>query len=455
MITQRINQNRQRSGRQASAARLWVSTLVEKHQNGEILNNIGRFINVELMLDAIEKLNPVAAAGIDRVTVKDFRQRPLAEIQALVSEVLSRRYRCKPNRGVVIPKPGSTDTRILGVQCCRDKVVGAALKELLEPVCEAMFSPYSFGFRPGRSCHQAIAELEQRIVAMQGCFILDLDVQKFFDRVQHDHLMVILRKLVSDPIILHAFSEFLRAGILIRDESRGGMKLVRAGQGTPQGGVTSPLLANLYLHEVFDSYLRTELGPSIPGGMSFVRYADDIVCMVKDAESARRVRESLDKRFGYYGIPLHPAKSKTFDFRRPDLDGDGTEFERSGFNFLGFRIEWDLSRTGAWKLSKRPAAGRTDRSLGNAKLSLEKKLGLGHSSKMIRGSAQAMVNGFEAYFKFDDCQEDVQFYQYELKKVLASLRIQEEEISEDDSLLTSTFLPLKFGAGSGESCAKH
>lgn len=449
--TQWFNPARQIEGLQASAARPWAIALVENHQKGEVLNNIGRFITVDLLTQELKGLNPHAAAGIDRVTLKDLRLLSQAEIPVLVKQLRNRTYRCKPNRRVIIRKSDGSP-RYLGIPCMRDKLVGTGIKAILEPACEEMFSPHSYAYRPGRGCHHALADLESRIAAMQGGFLLDLDVEKFFDRVSHIHLMDFIRQMVSDPIILHAIHETLVAGTLIRDENRGGMHLERTGQGTPQGGVISPLLANIYLHHVFDSYIADVLSPTIPGGVSYVRYADDIVCLVKDAESAIRVRESLDKRFGDYGIPLHPLKSKTLDFRRPDLAVGDTGFERSGFDYLGFRVEWKLTPNGIWKLSKEVASGRPERGIEKTRVIWTRSNRLGMTNSELSASLNSRVIGFGKYYCFDECRDGVETYGYGLAKLLESLRLKDDSDQFDEDPHSSKYLPLSSWADAG---ARH
>lgn len=451
MSTQRFNQDRQREYPQVSAACQWDKALVEHHQKGEVLNNIGRFFTVDLLVEEMKHLNPHAATGIDKVTLKDLRMRQQTEIPTLVNQVRGRTYKCQPNRRAEIRKSDGTP-RHLGIQCMRDKLAGAGIKAIFEPVCEAMFSKHSYAYRPGLGCHHALADLENRIVAMQGGFILDLDIEKFFDRVNHSHLMRFIRAMVSDPIILHAIHEFLIAGTLVRDGSRGEMHLVRAGQGTPQGGVTSPLLSNIYLHHAFDTYLTNELSPSIPGGVSFVRYADDIVCLVKDADCANRVRDSINKRLGLYDIPLHPLKSKTLDFRRPDLALDDTGFEKSGFDFLGFRVEWEFTPSGTWRLVKKVANGRTERAVERSRAVFMRRQASGASFGELCEGIRPRVKGFNHYFRFEGCRDGVTTYFYELCKLMESLRFTDDSDQSDEVSHSSSNLPVKF---SGRTGARH
>jgi len=450
--TLRFNRNHQTDHHPVSAVRPWAAALKEKHQNGEILNSIGHFFTVGLLTEELKRLNSESATGTDGVTCKDFRRVAPTEIPILVDQIRSRRYKCQPNRRATILKADGSP-RHLGIPCMRDKLVGAGIKAILEPICEGMFSEHSYAYRPGRGCHHALADLGSRIALMQGGFILDLDVEKFFDRVSHNHLMDFVREMVSDPIILHAIHEFIVAGTLIQGGSRGQMHFERTGQGTPQGGVISPLLANIYLHHVFDTYVTRVLSPSIPGGVSFVRYADDMICLVRDAESAIRVRESLDQRFGTYGISLHPYKSRTLDFRRPDRAVGDTGFEKTGFNFLGFRVEWNLTPSGGWKLSMKIASGRIQKGVARTRDVWMKNPGLYTSKIHLLESLHRRITGFGRYFRFEECSEGVQAYGSELGKLAENFGLKDDSVLLGVDPRSSNYLPLKSQAGRGAAHA--
>jgi group II intron reverse transcriptase/maturase len=227
---------------------------------------------------------------------------------------------------------------------------------VLEAVYEQSFYDFSYGFRPGRSAHQACEALQNASVRMAGGWVLEVDIKSFFDALDHAHLREILGRRVRDGVILRLIGKWLNAG------GMEGLKLSHPESGTPQGGVISPLLANIYLHEVLDEWFVHEVKPRLRGQAYLVRYADDFVFVFARKDDAERVLEVLPKRFGKYGLTLHPDKTRLVPFHRPgrkdgDDDGPGT------FDLLGFTHHWGLSRSGKWVVKKRTAKDRISRAL--------------------------------------------------------------------------------------------
>jgi len=228
---------------------------------------------------------------------------------------------------------------------------------VLEAIYEQEFYDFSYGFRPGRSAHQACEMLQNTAVKMAGGWVLEVDIKRFFDTLVHEHLREILERRVRDGVILRLIGKWLNAGVLE------GAELSRPEAGTPQGGVISPLLANIYLHEVVDDWFVREVQPRLQGRAVLIRYADDLVFIFTRKEDAERVLNVLPKRFGKYGLTLHPDKTRLVPFRRPDRDdgggGPGT------LDFLGFTHHWGKSRKGHWVVMKRTAKDRFSRALRN------------------------------------------------------------------------------------------
>jgi group II intron reverse transcriptase/maturase len=237
---------------------------------------------------------------------------------------------------VYIPKGTSGDTRPLGIPTFEDKVLQRALFKVmvLEPIYEHDFLDVSYGFRPGRSAHQALEALWQQTMRTDGGWILEVDIQKFFDNLDHAHLRELLGRRVRDGVVLQLIGKWLNAGVLeARERSY-------PEAGTPQGGVISPLLANIYLHYVLDEWFAQEVQPRLQGRSFLIRYADDFVMGFTCEADARRVLDVLAKRFAKYGLPLHPDKTRLLPFHRPD---EGSSENSTGapprpgtFDFLGF-----------------------------------------------------------------------------------------------------------------------
>jgi group II intron reverse transcriptase/maturase len=228
---------------------------------------------------------------------------------------------------------------------------------VLQAVYEQDFLQCSYGFRPGRGAHMALEALREATMQMRGGWVVEVDISKFFDSLDHSQLMAILRQRIRDGVLLRLISKWLHAGVLEGEE------IFRPGMGTPQGGVISPLLANVYLHEVLDTWFTRDVQPRLHGQATLVRYADDFVIVCSDERDARRVLDVLPKRFGKYGLTLHPEKTRLVPFRRPPL-GRRRDKHRSGnFDLLGFTHYWRKSRKGTWVVYRKTAKERLARAL--------------------------------------------------------------------------------------------
>src|SRR5713226_5979295 len=244
-----------------------------------------------------------------------------------------------------------------------DKVLQRAVAMVLEAVYEQSFLDCSYGFRPGRSAHQALRLVQGQTVKMAGKWVLEVDIRKFFDTLNHNQLRDIVRKRVRDGVLLRLIGKWLNAGVM----EDGAIEYPEAG--TPQGGVISPLLANVYLHEVLDEWFARQVAPRLVGRAVLVRYADDVVIIFEREQDARRVVEVLPKRLAKYGLTLHPEKTLLVDFRRPDRGGlpspdNGDVRSRPGtFDLLGFTHYWAKSRKGYWVVKQKTATDRFSRAV--------------------------------------------------------------------------------------------
>ena len=293
------------------------------------------------MKEAYRLTRKDGAPGIDGVTAADYEANLEANLLDLLERIKSGRYVAPPVRRVYIPKADGSD-RPLGIPTFEDKVAQRAIVMVLEAIYEQDFLPCSFGFRPGRSAHQALIALRLAFMGRQGLrWVLDVDISKYYDTIQHNHLRAFLDRRVTDGVIRRMIDKWLKAGVL-----ECGL-LHHATEGTPQGGVVSPVLANIYLHHVLDQWFEQDVRPRLKGNSIFVRYADDSVMAFEMLEDARRVLAVLGKRLARYGLTLHPDKTRLVDFRfhRPE----GTRHPDTGgttFNFLGFTHVWGRSRKG-------------------------------------------------------------------------------------------------------------
>ena len=317
----------------------------------EQFNNLFSALDVTILRHAFYKLEPDKAPGIDGQTVKQYEENLESNLEDLASRLHRQSYRPKPSRRVEIAK-GKGKTRPLGIACIEDKIVQRALVMILERIYEEDFLPISFGFRPGKSCHDALCLLGEHIAIRKVNWISDADIKGFFNNVDHQHLMELLRKRISDPRMLKLIWKFLKAGVMIDD------RLEETSEGVPQGAVLSPLLANVYLHYVLDQWFEQEVKPRLQGAAYMVRYADDFICAFEREEDAKRFQEVLIKRLARYSLELAVEKSKLLRFGRfAERDQRQDDGQSPGtFDFLGFTHYCGHSRAGKFKLKRKTSS---------------------------------------------------------------------------------------------------
>jgi group II intron reverse transcriptase/maturase len=296
------------------------------------------------------------------VTAAEYEQDLEGNLQRLLDRAKSGTYRAPPVRRVHIPKGGSsTETRPIGIPTLEDKVLQRAVVMLLEPIYEQDFLDCSYGFRPGRSAHQALHSLREQTMNYRGGWILEVDIRKFFDNLDHGHLRTFLQLRVRDGVLLRLIGKWLKAGVM----EDGSISYPDAG--SPQGGVVSPLLSNIFLHYVLDAWFVREVQPRLRGKAFLIRFADDFAIGFRDYRDAQRVMEVIPKRFGKYGLTTHPDKTRLVAFRRPSSTVPWRENEphhRSGtFDLLGFTHFWCRSRKGYWIIKRKTADSRFSRAV--------------------------------------------------------------------------------------------
>ena len=322
------------------------------------LTTLAHHIDEVWLREAYRRTRKDGAVGVDGVTAAQYEADLEANLASLLERFKSGRYRAPAVRRVHIPKPGKAKkTRPIGIPTLEDKVLQRAVLMVLEPVYEQDFLDCSYGFRRGRSAHQALDALWRGLMEMGGGWIIDLDIQSFFDDVDWGHLRRFLDQRVRDGVIRRAIGKWLNAGVMESGE------VSHPDRGTPQGGVVSPLLSNLYLHDVLDVWFEHDVKPRLRGRAFEIRYADDAALVFEREEDARRVLAVLSKRFERYGLRLHPEKTCLVDFRSPPRAGrSGSQRERS-FDLLGFTLYWGRSREGRWVVQRKTAKDRFTRAL--------------------------------------------------------------------------------------------
>jgi group II intron reverse transcriptase/maturase len=327
---------------------------------GMAFTTLAHHIDIEWLREAYRRTRKDGAAGVDGQTADEYAAHLEDNLRSLLERAKSGTYRAPPVRRVHLPKGDGSQTRPIGIPTFEDKILQRAVAMVLEAVYEQDFLHSSYGFRPGRSAHQALDALQHQAMGMAGGWVVEVDIRKFFDTLDHGHLREILRQRVRDGVLLRLIGKWLHAGVL----EDGAVSYPDAG--SPQGGVISPLLSNIYLHEVLDVWFEREVKPRLQGRAFLLRYADDFVLVFSCEGDARRVLEVLPKRFGKYGLALHPDKTRLVEFRRPGRrppSGDGSARGPGTFDLLGFTHFWALSRRGKWVVKRKTAPGRFGRAL--------------------------------------------------------------------------------------------
>jgi len=324
--------------------------------------SLAHLMDIPWLYTALGYTRKDGAVGSDGLTGDDYLEDDLpAKLADLLERAKSGRYHAPPVRRVHIPKGTGNETRPIGIPTFEDKVLQRAVVMVLETVYEQDFLDCSYGFRPGRSAHQALEALWQQTMDMGGGWIVEVDIRKFFDTLDHAHLRELLQRRVQDGVLLRLIGKWLNAGVL-----EDGIHTV-PDTGTPQGGVISPLLANVYLHYVLDVWFEQEVKPLLKGQAFLIRYADDFVMGFACERDARRVLEVLPRRFAKYGLTLHPDKTRLVAFRRPPQQSRRTASEATAqpgtFDLLGFTHYWGRSRTGVWVVMRKTASSRLSRAL--------------------------------------------------------------------------------------------
>jgi RNA-directed DNA polymerase len=310
-------------------------------------------VDVAALQAAYLGLNRGAAAGIDDVTWQDYGRELATRHEDLHGRIHRGAYRALPSRRVYIPKPDGRQ-RPLGIAALEDKIVQSAVVKVLNAIYEEDFLGFSYGFRPGRGPHDALDALAVGIGRRKVSFILDVDIRSFFDTVSHDWLMCFVERRIGDPRILRLIRKWLRAGVLedgVWSESP---------EGTPQGAVISPLLANIYLHYVLDLWAHDWRQHHASGDVIIVRYADDVVVGFQHRHDAERFLTQLRQRLEQHSLSLHPDKTRLIEFgrfaaERRQARGQG---KPETFDFLGFTHIAGKDRRGAFQLKRQTRRDR-------------------------------------------------------------------------------------------------
>jgi group II intron reverse transcriptase/maturase len=315
-----------------------------------------RLLNEELLKDSWRDIRKNAACGVDRVSAAEYEQNLDGNIHQLVEELKRKRYRAKNVLRRYIPK-GNGKLRPLGIPATQDKLLQIAVKRILEAIFEQDFLHCSYGYRPGVGILDAVDKLTVKLQFGKYNYVVEADITGYFDNIDHTWLLKMLAERIDDKAFLWLIEKWLKAGVLETDG-----KVLHPVTGTPQGGIVSPILANIYLHFALDLWFQKVVIPHCSGEACLIRYADDFVCTFEKEEDAKRCFEALGERLKKFNLELSAEKTHITPFISSGQMGS------TSFNFLGFEFRWGKDRAGKPHVDKRTARKSLRNSLMRFKL---------------------------------------------------------------------------------------
>lgn len=335
-----------------SSSKLTLITQRARRDPSCQFTSLAHLLDVEFLRGCYGALGKEKAPGIDGQRWRDYGRDLDANLTNLVDRLKAKRYYPQPVKRVYIPKNDKA-MRPLGIPALEDKIVQSGIVRILQAIYEVDFCDCSYGFRPGRSAHHALKAVNDTIMTRPTHYVIEADIQGFFDHVSHDWMMRFLQVRIRDSSLLRLIRRFLKAGYMESGH------WVATNEGTPQGGPLSPLLANLYLHYVLDLWFERRVVPRVAGECHLVRYADDFLVLVQYRNSAERIEKALRQRLAKFGLTLHPAKTRTMSFGRYEREKARRETRTPHtFEFLGFTHYCGTNRKGRFLLGRKTARKR-------------------------------------------------------------------------------------------------
>ena len=314
--------------------------------------SLAHLLTEDFLKGCFRELKRDKASGIDGVSVKEYEVNLEENLKDLVVRLKAKKYKPQPVRRVYIPKANGSK-RGLGIPTVEDKIVQMGIKKILEAIFEVDFLDVSYGFRPNRSCHTALDILDKTIMTKPINYVVDMDIKQFFDTIDHQWLMKCLRQRIKDTSLLRLITRFLKAGIM--EEG----KLSKTAKGTPQGGVLSPLLANIYLHYILDLWFEKGVKSKLKGYAELIRYADDFIVCFQSGKEAKEFGEVLKQRLNKFGLEVSESKSGIIEFGKYVWQKAQRENRKvATFDFLGFTHYCDKTRKGKFKLGRKTARAK-------------------------------------------------------------------------------------------------
>ena len=300
------------------------------------VQNLMQYINYNTLYEKHLIQDKNKATGVDKMTKKEYSRNIETNISSLIQRMKENKYYVQPVRRTYIPKVNGK-LRPLGIPAYEDKLVQAQVSEILNIIFERYFKDFSYGFRPNKDCHQAINRIDKTIMNNKVNYIVEADIKGFFDNVDHNILIRLLEVIIKDKNFIKLIKKFLKSGYMYED------KIEETDKGTPQGGIISPILANLYLHVALDNWFENNFKQICKGKAYLVRYADDFVAMFEKETDAKLFYEMLVNRLAQFKLEIEPTKTRIFPFGRNNKN-------KESFDFLGFTISDSITRNGNYRV---------------------------------------------------------------------------------------------------------
>ncbi len=379
---------------------------IAKERPEERFTSLAHLINEESLIQAHRQMKAEKAPGIDKVTKDKYEENLTEKVRGLITRMKRNSYRPQPVLRRYISKIGTTKTRPLGIPAYEDKLVQLALKEILEAIYEQDFLNCSYGFRPHRGCHEALKVLNYIIEKKGINYIVDVDIKGFFEHLDHKRLMEFLSIRIADPKIKRLVVKFLKAGVMEEGS------LLPTSEGTPQGGIISPLLANIYLHYVLDLWFKETIRERCKGSAYLIRYADDAICCFQYPDEARRFYQDLIERLKEFNLELAEGKSKIIPFGKDSLD----KVKPLTFDFLGFTHYASKSKKGKFRVKRKTCRKKFTASLKRCKEWLRTNRNM--EIKIIMQKLTIKLLGYYRYYGITDNTKPLVNFRTEVGKLL-------------------------------------
>lgn len=368
-----------------------------------------KYINYDSLLEQHLKQTKGKATGIDGIDKAEYEKELKENIEEIIQEMKSFKYKPMPVKRVYIPKAGSEKLRPLGIPAYRDKIVQGAFAKVLNAIYENIFLDCSFGFRPNRSCHDAIKALNKTIQDKRVNYILDADIKGFFDNVNHKWLIKFLEHDIQDKHFIRYIGRFLKSGIMEKG------KKIKVDQGTPQGGLISPILANVYLHYVLDLWVEKDIKKRYKGEIYLIRYADDFVICFEYEKEVNKFYEELKERLKKFNLKLAEDKTKIIKM------GKSNNGSKDNFDFLGFTHYNGKTRKGYYKTIHKTSKKKLKAKKQSAKKWIKENIQL-KPTEIIKKINIKLIGHYRYYGITDNYNKLMEFRTYIVRTLFKELR---------------------------------